>query len=49
MDSKFTSGIDFYHENHAEYIKKVANDTESFEFLVSQYPLLIKCVISSEK
>lgn len=35
-DSKASEQV-FYHEKHVEYIKKVANDTESFEFLVSQY------------
>jgi len=27
----------FYYDKHVKYIKKVASDTESFEFLVSQY------------
>jgi geranylgeranyl transferase type-2 subunit beta len=27
----------FYEEKHIKYIKKVANDTSSFEFVVSQH------------
>ena len=27
----------FHYDKHVKYIKKVASDTESFEFLVSQY------------
>ena len=28
---------DFYYDKHVKYIHKVANDVESFEYLVSQY------------
>lgn len=29
--------IEFFHDKHVEYIRKVANDKESFEFIVSQH------------
>ncbi len=29
--------MEFYYDKHVSYIKKVANDTLSFEYLVSQY------------
>lgn len=32
-----SSAESFHYEKHVKYIKKVASDTESFEFLVSQY------------
>lgn len=46
MDKEHTTSISmsatnlaesFHYEKHVAYIQKVANDKESFEFLVSQY------------
>ena len=36
-ESKTYTSVNFYDEKHVAYIKKVANDTESFEFVVSQH------------
>ena len=32
-----TEVVEFFEEKHATYVKKVANDTNSFEFVVSQH------------